>query len=92
MSRFVDKEYLTLQRQTCQAMFHRPSRDGSGSNGGTVRKLLVSTSIVVVLACSALAQNGPVTGCTLTVEGAKQGVFKRDAGQKPNLITCLHST
>jgi tRNA (Thr-GGU) A37 N-methylase len=57
-----------------------------------MRKLLASTSIVVVLACSALAQNGPVTRCTLTVEGAKQGVFKGDAGQKPNPISCLHST
>lgn len=92
MSRFVDKEYLTLQRQTCQALFHRPSRDGSGSNGGTMRKLLVPTSIVVVLACSALAQNGPVTGFTLTVKGAKQGALKGDDGRKPDLITRLHST
>jgi hypothetical protein len=57
-----------------------------------MRKLLASTSIVVVLACSALAQNGPVTGCTLTVKGAKQSALKGDDGQKPNLITCLQST
>ena len=92
MPRFVDHEYFTLQSNTCQVMFRLSSRNGSGYNGGTMRKLLVSTSTVAVLVCSALAQNGPATGCTLTVEGAKQGVFKGDSGQKPNLITCLQST
>jgi hypothetical protein len=89
---WIDNKYFTLQSNVCQALFHRPSRDGSGSNGGTMRKLLVPTSIVVVLACSALAQNGPVTGFTLTVKGAKQGALKGDDGRKPDLITRLHST